>query len=104
MGDRNGSALSPGDPVGWYGGDSRADMVPATVVREVGPNRYLIRIELHTARGVSKIDVAELVEQNMVDHGFEADDASKAAAGFREVDTQEPFEVKGVELELRQGD
>ena len=102
MGDRNGAAVSPGDHVGWCGGNGRADMVPATVLREVSPNRYLIQIELPAANAAPQIIVAEFVERNMVEHGFEPDDASRAAEGFEEVDPQRPFEVDGDELELRQ--
>ena len=99
----NGAALSPGDPVGWHGGNGRVEMVPATVLREVSPNRYLIQIDRPPTDAVSNINVVELLEQNMVEHGFERDDALQAAAGFRAVDPQEPFEVDGIELELRQG-
>jgi hypothetical protein len=103
MSDMNGADLSAGDPVGWYGGNGRAEMVAATVLREVSPSRYLIQIDRPATDAVSNINVVELLEQNMVEHGFERDDALQAAAGFRQVDPQEPFEVDGTELELRQG-
>jgi hypothetical protein len=99
MGDRNGAALSPGDRVRWYALNGPA-VVPATVVREVWPSRYLIRIDPRPAEAVPKINVADVVEQNMLDHGFEPRDAVRAARAFKEVDVEKPIEVTGAELEL----
>ena len=45
MPDHNGATLKPGDAVLWgHGPDYRA---PATVLRVLGPNRYLIQFEPH---------------------------------------------------------
>jgi hypothetical protein len=47
MADRKGAALSPGDPVLWFSTDGSEDVVPAIVLRELGPGRYLIEMDQH---------------------------------------------------------
>jgi hypothetical protein len=79
-------------------------MLPATVLRVLGPNRYLIQIDPRSATTSSKINVAEVVEQNMIEQGFELGDALKAVEAFKEVDPQEPLEVDGTELQLHHWD
>jgi hypothetical protein len=47
MADRNGAVLRPGDPVLWFGSDGPEEVVPAIVLRELGPGRYLIEMDPH---------------------------------------------------------
>lgn len=50
MTDRNGTELAPGDPVRWHGKNGPDDVVPATVLRQVGAGRYLIQMDPHRRR------------------------------------------------------
>jgi len=98
MSDTNGAALSPGDQAAWHGPNQRADVVPVTVLRETSPNRYLIRIN-RRSDALRTINVAGVLEENMLDHGFARGDALETAERFKEVDPQAPVEVDGTELE-----
>jgi hypothetical protein len=74
MADRNGAALIPGDPVLWFSTDGPEEVVPATVLRELGPGRY--RIEMEQRGTTPRAEIADVDGDSLEydgDYPFERD-------------------------------
>jgi hypothetical protein len=85
MPDRDGTTIAPGDPVILYRGDT--DFC-ATVLRDLGNNRYLVRLDPRKpARDAGHLAQHDQLDALARDHG---------------IDTEEPLdeEVDGSQLEF----
>ena len=92
MGDRQNTTLSAGDPVlYWSDPDQAEDPVPATVIRDLGNDRYTIQLDQQRPGRMSSWQVTRIRK--------EAEEAlSDSESGV--LDLQEPFEVDGSSLQF----
>ena len=88
---------APGNPVLWCATDGPEGLVTATVLRQLGPTRYLIQMDPPT---LPKAVVADALERDMVHAGMDPTSAARAREIFWAVDLQEPIEVDRAEIIL----
>jgi len=94
MTDQCPSAFTPGSPVLWCASDGPEGLVTATVLRRLGPSRYLIQLDPPTCpKGVA----ADALERDMIQAGVHPTNAARAREIFCAVDLQEPVEVDRAE-------
>jgi hypothetical protein len=89
--------LTPGTPVLWCTTDGPEGRVTATVLRQVGPTRYLIQMD---PPPVPRHVVADALERDMIHTGVDPTSAARAREIFCGLDLQEPIEVDRAELVL----
>jgi len=97
MTDQRSTTLTPGSPVLWCATDGPEGLVTATVLRRLGPSRYLIQLDPPT---LPKAVVADALERDMIHAGVDPTSAARAREIFCTVDLQEPIEVDRAELVL----
>ena len=97
MTDQHPTTLRPGNPVWWCTTDGPEGLVTATVLRQLGPTRYLIQMDPPT---IPKDVVADALERDMIHAGVDPTSAARARETFCSVDLQEPIEVDRTELVL----
>jgi hypothetical protein len=97
MTDQHPTTLTPGSPVLWCVADGPEGLVTATVLRQLGPTRYLIQMDPST---LPKHVVADALERDMAQAGLDPTSAARAREIFCGVDLQEPIGVDRAELVL----
>jgi hypothetical protein len=90
-------AFTPGKPVMWCATDDPEGLVTATVLRQLGPTRYLIQMDPPT---LPKDVVADALERDMIHAGVDPTSAARAREIFCGLDLQEPIDVDRDELIL----
>jgi hypothetical protein len=95
MTDQGPASLTPGNPVLWCATDGPEGLVTATVLRQLGPTRYLIQMDPPT---LPKAVIADALERDMILAGVDPSSAARAREIFRDLDLQEPIEVDRTEL------
>jgi hypothetical protein len=96
MPDHNGAPLKPGDAVFWgHGPDYRA---PATVLRVLGPDRYLIQFAPHDPTTDSREDMLASLEE-LLRENTDRETVDREMRFLRDQDPQEPLEVNSDHLE-----
>jgi hypothetical protein len=97
MTDQHPITLTPGCPVLWCATDGPEGLVTATVLRQLGPTRYLVQLDPPTLpKGVA----ADKLERDMIHTGVDATSAARLREIFCGLDLQEPIEVDRAELVL----
>lgn len=96
MPDHNGATLKPGDAVLWGQGPNYRE--PATVLRVLGPNRYLIQFAPHDPRTDSREDALASLEA-LLREETDPETVDREMRFLRDQDPQEPLEVNGDHLE-----
>jgi hypothetical protein len=97
MTDQRPTTLTPGDPVLWCSTGGPEGLVGATVLRQLGPSRYLIQMD---PPRVPRDVVADALERDMIQARVDPAGAARAREIFCGVDLQEPIEVDRAELVL----
>ena len=97
MTDQHPTTFTPGNPVLWCATDGPEGLVTATVLRQLGPTRYLIQMDPPT---LPKDVVADALERDMIHAGVDPTSAARAREIFCGLDLQEPIEVDRAELVL----
>jgi hypothetical protein len=91
------ACVAPGSAVVWCVAGGREGLVTATVLRQLGPTRYLIQMDPPT---LPKDTVADALERDMIHAGVDPTRAARAREIFLGLDLQEPIEVDRAELVL----
>jgi len=96
MPDHNGATLRAGDAVFW--GRGRDYRAPATVLRVLGPNRYLIQFAPHDPTTASREDMLASLEE-LLREETDPETVDREMRFLRDQDPQQPLEVNGDQLE-----
>jgi hypothetical protein len=106
MSDRLGAQITPGDRVQWFGsfGDATEGQ-PATVLRRLAPDCYLIQLDPGTPRALLGPTPPHLrAVQDQLDAIMSPAKEALERAGVAPIDLQEPFAAEGFTIELRRSD